>query len=198
MGKSLAVLGLACVAGGCLWERDLAKRPARMQLGFNTRSVATDVPKPEFAGGVHVARTTGEPAPTTERFASKGVTGNAQFTMGYRRGVYMGAELEAGPMSRDGAYFGGAYGVVGADTSSARGSLSVELIAGRRWLRTELGADDIASVAIEPRVRGQLLVGPQVTIGGVIGANAVPGEHGWMAGIYIGLFSHDQNAKPRK
>ena len=194
MGKSLAVLGLACAAGGCLWEKDLARRPARMQLGFNTRSVATDVPKPEFAGGVLVARTTGEPPPSTERFASKGVTGNAQFTMGYRHGIYMGAEVEAGPMSREGAYFGGAYGVVGADTGSGRGSLSVELIAGRRWLRTELGADDIASVALEPRVRGQLLIGPQVTIGGVIGANAVPGEQGWMAGIYIGLFSHEQNA----
>jgi hypothetical protein len=193
MGKSLGLLGLACLAGGCLWEQDLAKRPARLQLGFNTRSVATDVPRPEPAGGV-IARTTGQPEGTTERFAARGVTGNAQFTMGYRHGLYAGAEVEAGPMSREGAYFGGAYGVVGADTSSTRGSLSVELIAGRRWLRTELGADDIASVAVEPRVRGQLLVSPQVTVGAVIGANAVPGEQGWMAGIYIGLFSQEQNA----
>lgn len=192
MGKSLVLVALACSAGGCVWEKNLAERPARLQLGFNTRRVAMEAPKRELAGGV-LARTT-EPGATEEpTVTSTGVTGSAQFTMNYRRGFYMGGEVEAGPMARSGSFFGGAYGVAGAETGSERGSLSVELIAGRRWLRYELGSEDVASVAFEPRVRGQLWLGPQVSLGGVIGANAVPGEQGWMAGVYLGIYSDDKH-----
>ncbi len=192
MGKPLAVVALACTAGGCLWEKNLADRPARLQLGFNTRRVVMEPPKRDLNSGV-IARTN-EPG-TTEapNVSSTGVTGNAQFTMNYPRGFYMGGEVEAGPMARSGSFFGGAYGVAGAETGSQRGSLSVELVAGRRWLRYELGAEDVASVAVEPRVRGQLWLGPQVSLGGVIGANAVPGETGWMAGIYLGIYSDDKH-----
>ena len=31
---------------------------------------------------------------------------------------------------------------------------------------------------------------PQVTLGGLIGANAAPGENGWMAGLYFGVYSN--------
>lgn len=192
MGKALALVVLASTAGGCLWEKDLAERPARLQLGFNTRRVAMEPPKQEFAGGV-IARTTqpGETSAPVE--TSTGVTGSAQFTMNYRRGLYLGAEAEAGPLARSGSFFGGAYGVAGAEAESTKGSLSVELIAGRRWVRYELGADDVASLALEPRVRGQLWLGPQISLGGVIGANAVPGETGWMAGVYLGIYSDDKH-----
>ena len=192
MGKTLVLVALACTASGCLWDKKSADRPARLHIGFNTRRVVTEPPKQEFAGGV-LARTT-EPGETeTPNVASTGVTGAAQFTMAYRRGFYMGGEVEAGPLGRNGSFFGGAYGVAGAETSSTNGSLSVELIAGRRWVRYELGADDVASIALEPRVRGELWLGPQVSVGGVFGANAVPGEQGWMAGIYLGVYSDDKH-----
>ena len=192
MGKPLALVALACAAGGCLWDKKSADKPARLHIGFNTRRVAVEPPKRELAGGV-LARTTepGESETATE--SSTGVTGSAQFTMSYRRGFYMGGEVEAGPMGRNGSLFGGASGVAGAETKSDRGSLSVEMIAGRRWLRYELGAEDVASLALEPRVRGELWLGPQVSFGGVIGANAVPGELGWMAGIYLGIYSDDKH-----
>ncbi|MBL9020389.1 MAG: hypothetical protein JNL83_39765 [Myxococcales bacterium] len=192
MGKSLALVALACTTAGCLWDKKAADKPARLHMGFNTRRVVTEPPKRELAGGV-LARTTTPGETDDPAIASTGVTGSAQFTMENRRGFYLGGEVEAGPLTRSGSFFGGAYGVAGAETASERGSLSVELIAGRRWVRYELGADDVASLALEPRVRGQLWLGPQVSFGGVIGANAVPGEAGWMAGIYLGIYSDDRH-----
>jgi len=192
MGKPLALVALACTTAGCLWDKKSADRPARLHMGFNTRRVVMEPPKRDYTGGV-LARTTDPGETETAGEAKTGVTGSAQFTMAYRRGFYMGGEIEAGPLGRSGSFFGGAYGVAGAETASGRGSLSVELIAGRRWVRYELGADDVASLALEPRVRGQLWLGPQVSFGGVIGANAVPGEQGWMAGIYLGIYSDDKH-----
>jgi hypothetical protein len=122
---------------------------------------------------------------------TSGVTGSLQFTMRYPRNslpLYMGAEIEAGPLENSG-YLGGAYGVIGGEASSGRGSLSIEVAGGRRWVRAELGADDVPSWVLEPRVRGQFALTPQVTLGGVLGADTLPGEHGWLAGVYIGVFS---------
>jgi hypothetical protein len=182
------------VATGCVWERNVDKRMARLQLGVNSRQLTTAAPadKPNY-----VLRTTQpaqqeqpQPAEPTQ-VASSGVTGSLQFTMRYPHNnvpIYMGGELEAGPLENSG-YLGGAYGVVGAEASSGRGSLSVEMSGGRRWLRAELGAEDLPSWVLEPRVRGQFTLTPQVTLGGVLGANALPDESGWMAGVYVGIFS---------
>ena len=193
MGNALLVVALASTAGGCVWEKNLASRPARLQMGFNSRRVVGAPPKsePKISG---VPRTTTDPGgDSTASVSSTSVTGSMQFTMGYKNGLYLGGEVEAGPMSRQGSFFGGAYGVAGAEMQSPRGSLSVEVIAGRRWVRYELDAGDVASVAFEPRVRGQLWLGPQVSLGGVIGANAVPDEQGWMAGIYLGIYSDEKH-----
>ena len=178
----IALAGLA--AGGCLWEQNVDQRMARLQLGVTSRQIAASTPAPPTG----VARTISPTEPTSTP-ASSSVTGSMQFTMRLLRNTYVGGELEAGPLERPGSYLGGAYGVVGAEVSSSRGSLSVEMSGGRRWLRYEMGADDIPSTVLEPRVRGQLLLAPQLTVGGVIGANAMPGERGWMAGMYIGLYS---------
>jgi hypothetical protein len=61
--------------------------------------------------------------------------------------------------------------------------------AGRRWIRYELGADDVPHDVLEPRVRAQLFLTPQVTLGGMIGGSVMPDERGWMAGVYVGLYS---------
>lgn len=188
------VFGIAgMVATGCVWERNVDKRLARLQLGVNSRQLTTAAPeaKPDYV--VRSTQPVQQEQPTQEpsQIASSGVTGSLQFTMRYPRNnvpIYMGGELEAGPLE-NGGYLGGAYGVVGAEASSGRGSLSVEMGGGRRWLRAELGADDVPSWVLEPRVRGQFTVTPQVTVGGVVGANALPDESGWMAGVYVGIFS---------
>jgi hypothetical protein len=100
----------------------------------------------------------------------------------------MGAEIEAGPLENSG-YLGGAYGVIGGEASSGRGSLSVEVAGGRRWVRAELGVDDVPSWVLEPRVRAQFALTPQVTLGGLLGADTLPDAHGWLAGVYVGVFS---------
>ncbi len=184
--KVFAVAGL--FASGCLWERDLDNRLARLQLGVNTRRVAA-TPAPPSPG---VARTASPTEPASEPTMS-GATGSLQFTMRLVPGIYAGGEIEAGPFGQTG-YLSGAYGVAGAEATSSIGSLSVELTGGRRWLRHDVGADDIPATVLEPRVRAQLALGSQVTLGGVIGASALSDQHGWMAGLYLGIYSADLGA----
>lgn len=189
MVRGLALVGVIGIAAtGCLWERNVGDRPARLQLGMNSRHLA--VPEPRVPVGGTLARTITEPTPTSGTVSNSAVTGSLQFTMQYFRGLYLGGEVEAGQLEREGSNFGALYGVAGAETSSHWGSLSVEMIAGRRWLRYELGAEDVAQFALEPRLRGQMWLTPQVTLGGVVGANAAPGENGWMAGLYFGVYSN--------
>lgn len=180
------------VGGGCLWEQNVDQRMARLQLGLTSRRVSTSPPPPRPAW---VARETSPTEPTSVEVPSSGVIGSMQFTMRVLRHAYVGGELEAGPLERTGSYLGGAYGVAGAEVASARGSLSVEMSGGRRWVRSELGADDVPEMVLEPRVRAQLTLTPQVTVGGVIGASALPDERGWMAGIYLGLYSFEIDRK---
>ncbi len=190
MVRGLALIGILGIATtGCLWERN-GDRPARLQLGMNSRHMSVTVPEKPVGG--YVSRTTTEPdPPQAADVAGSAVTGSVQFTMQAYRGLYLGGEVEAGRFAdHEGSNFGALYGVAGAETSSRWGSLSVEAIAGRRWLRYELGAEDVGSFALEPRVRGQMWLSPQVTLGGLIGANAAPGESGWMAGVYVGVYSN--------
>lgn len=183
------VVGLAgMVATGCVWERNVDKRLARLQVGVNSRQLTTAVPlhKPSY-----IARTTSPVEQDTPEMTTSGVTGALQFTMRFPRNtlpIYMGGEIEAGPLQNSG-YLGGAYGVVGAEAASGRGSLSVEVAGGRQWVRAELGADDVGAWMVEPRLRGQFTLTPQVTLGGVLGADALADQHGWVAGLYLGFFS---------
>lgn len=181
-----ASFALAIMLTGCLWERNVDKRLARLQMGLNTRRVAVPTPTEPVRGAL--ARTTSpvEPDPATE--VMSGVTGAMQFTMRQTRNIYAGGEIEAGPMQREGSYFGAAYGVLGAEARSLRGSISVELIAGRQWLRYNFDSGDVPVNVLEPRARGQLAVSEQVSLGGVIGGGLL-GEGGWMAGIYVGVYS---------
>lgn len=193
MVRGLALVGVIGIAAttGCLWERN-GDRPARLQLGMNSRHLAVTPPEKKVGG--YLARSTTEPTPqpsAPDDVASSAVTGSVQFTMQAYRGLYLGGEVEAGRLAdHEGSNFGALYGVAGMETSSRWGSLSVEAIAGRRWLRYELGAEDVGSFALEPRVRGQLWLSPQVTLGGLVGANAAPASNGWMAGVYFGVYSN--------
>jgi len=185
----LGVALIAVLATGCLWERSAVtdKRLARLQMGANARSVNMPAPEgPQPIGSL--ARTAGGSEEPSNTEKMNGVTGNMQFTMRQFGGVYAGGEIEAGPMERHGSYFGAAYGVFGYEARSLGGSVSVEMIAGRQWLRYEGGADDIPVNVVEPRARAQYALGEQVSIGAVIGAG-LTGDPGWMGGIYIGVYS---------
>jgi len=193
MLKGLALVGVIGLAAtsGCLWERN-GDRPARMQLGMNARHMNVTVPTKPV--GAYVARQTTDPTPANESadVASSAITGSVQFTMQTYKFLYLGGEVEAGRLpDHEGSNFGALYGVAGAEAASHFGSLSVEMIAGRRWLRYELGDEDVGTWAMEPRIRGQMWLSPQVTLGGLVGANATPGESsGWMAGVYFGVYSN--------
>lgn len=181
---------LALLATGCFWERSakIDKRMARLQMGANTRRIAMPSPEPAYYGTGRLARTTTPTEPAANTDLSQGVTGNLQFTMRQTRNLYAGGEIEFGPFSRPGSYYGGAYAVLGAETRSSRGSISVELTGGRQWLRYEFGAKDVPVNMLEPRARAQLSLNEQISLGGVIGAGLL-GDAGWMAGIYLGVYS---------
>jgi hypothetical protein len=182
------VVGLAgMVATGCVWERNVDKRLARLQLGVNSRRLTTPtVHKPSYA-----LRSTAPIEQEPETLTTSGVTGSLQFTMRFPRNtmpLYMGAEIEAGPLANSG-YLGGAYGVIGAEATSGRGALSIEVAGGRQWVRAELNADDVPAWMVEPRLRAQLTLTPQVTVGGLLGADALADQRGFVAGLYLGFFS---------
>lgn len=188
MGRAPVVVAFASVVvGGCLWERNVDHRLARLQMGANMRRVA--MPAPDTAYPTRGLARTSEPGGSDSSPAlDSGVTGSMQFTMRQTRNIYAGGEIEAGPFQRPGSYFGAAYAVLGVETRSTRGSLSVEMIGGRQWLRYESGADDVPVSVLEPRARGQLAISDQVSVGGVIGAGLL-GDAGWMAGFYVGVYS---------
>ncbi len=135
-----------------------------------------------------MARSTTPTDPEPSGEGSSGVTGSLQFTMRQTKNIYAGGEIEAGPFQRPGSYFGAAYGVLGFETRSSTGSISVEMIGGRQWLRYEFNAPDVPVTVLEPRARAQMALSSQVSVGGVIGAGLL-GDAGWMAGLYLGVYS---------
>lgn len=185
----VAVALFSIVFSGCLWERNVDRRMARLQMGANARRITMptpDAPMTSRSGTLARTTTPTDPDPNTE--GSSGVTGTMQFTMRQTKNIYAGGEIEAGPFQRPGSYFGAAYAVLGFETRSSAGSVSVEMIAGRQWLRYEHNAPDVPVTVFEPRARAQISLSDQVSLGGVIGAG-LAGDAGWMAGLYLGVYS---------
>lgn len=182
-----ALWGIASAVGllgtGCLFDHDLGRRPARFYAGPTLRAVnaaaAPDAP-------TRAARVASEP-PASERRSA--VTASLQFTMRTAFHTYAGGELEEGRFAVKGSNLAGAYGVVGTDHSLGFGSLGVELVAGWRGARYFLGDVDHDELVVEPRVRGQLWISEQWTLGGSFGAR-LGGAGEWMAGLTIGVHSH--------
>src|SRR5690349_8380455 len=188
----LRVVAIACVAWlatGCLFDRSIGTRPARFNAGPNTRSVVVPITQnPGAPPATTFASSTPEPEKLDTRLAA--ITASFQFTMAVR-GLYLGGEAETGRLEADGSNFAGAYGIVGAEHMNGFGSIGAELATGWRGLRFELGDDDHNALIFEPRVRAQMWIGEQFTLGAAAGA--VVGEHGdWMAGVYLGVHSHDR------
>ena len=172
--------------GGCVLDRSAADRPAHFALGLNSRQLTTVPTTPSATPGV-AQRTTqptgGQPAET--RFSA--VTGSAQFTMALRSHAYLGGEVEAGSLGTVGSNFAGAYGIGGFEESGRRGSLALELAIGARQLSFDVTSPSVTTTIIEPRLRAQVWLSDQFTLGAAIGAD--PGDHAWMAGLSLSVYS---------
>lgn len=189
-GLALIALGTA-VGAGCAIDPHKHYRPTRMQVGLHARQYAVPGAAPSNAARAAVAQPGGGSDAETS-----GVTGALQFTQTLRRFLYVGGELEAGTLSRRGSNVAGGYGVLGLEHRAAYGTVGVELVGGYRALRAELGAEDIGSLVLEPRVRGQVWMSPQLSLGATAGTNVEDGT--WMAGFFVGVHSEMFGAwKPR-
>ena len=124
--------------------------------------------------------------------AGTAVTTSLRFTGKTRWNTFLGVEAETGKLlGIQRSNIAGAYGVAGIRSDLGRLRIAAELVAGRRWVRYEvLHAADASVLMAEPRVRGDLWLAPQVTIGGAVGAT-IGDRSVWMAGIYIGLHSFE-------
>ncbi|MDX2090704.1 MAG: hypothetical protein SFX73_22795 [Kofleriaceae bacterium] len=183
------------VAAGC--GPALEQPIVRASLGANARQVA--MPAPSSNRPASIARTT-TAAPQPEEASQpldSAVTGALQFSVRPVGFLYFGGEVEAGAFAREGSNYGGAYGVLGVEAGGQRAFLSLEVAAGRQWLRYDLNATDVGANVVEPRVRAQVLLNPQVSLGGMIGANAMPEERGWTAGLFLGIYSHPIDGSSR-
>jgi hypothetical protein len=174
----VAVVVVSSLAAGCALERLPRERPARLLVGANTRDLA----------GSPASVALRQASPTQEAVPLGAYTASVHFTMKLRRFLYGGMEVEAGQLDTRGSNFGGAYGVLGAEHATRLFSIGVEVASGWRGLRYRSGADDLHAYIAEPRVRGQLRIGEQLSLGAMAGATL--GERGsWMGGIYLGVHS---------
>ncbi len=184
---SLLVVVLCC-SSSCVVDRwHHYDRPAHFETSFNARHIAPV--QAEHPGTA--ARTTGET--TTSEVADtggNGVTVGARFTMRTRWFTYLGVEAEAGALARSGSNLAGGYGVVGTRRPLRFGALSAEVAAGWRGIRDSLSAPDRSDYVLEPRVRGEMWVGRQVSLGATAGADLTT-QGAWVAGLYLGVHSLD-------
>jgi hypothetical protein len=178
MHRVVVGIALALAAQGCALDKHRYDRPARLQLGANARSFAAPAP-----GGVAL-RQTETPAVKPEA----GATGTGRFTMSSRHHLYFGGELESGAFA-DGRFssIAGAYGIGGIEATSRFGALGVELAGGLRSLRYGGDGPRDHQLVAEPRVRGQLWVSSQFTLGATLGTTL--DRDSWVAGVFLGVHS---------
>ena len=161
----------------------------QLEVGFNTRHFNAD------SDAKTAFRTTGEMDPAMN--ASSAVSTSLRFTGAAFTNAFFGFEGEAGALvGHPHSNLAGAYGVGGGRGVLGPVRLSAELVAGRRWVRYSLAGirTDPAKWIAEPRVRADLWLGSRVTFGGAIGAT-LDDQMVWIAGIDLGLHSHDYDRR---
>ena len=183
--RSALLLAISCALAGCALDAlHHYDRPAFAEIGLNSRHFASSPVSASDTG--LAARTTSPEASTT---GGNAATMSFRFRMHAKWNTYAGAEAEAGYfMGRSGSSYSGLYGVFGALAPFSSGALAAELTTGWRKVRDSVESADQSSLALEPRVRGELWFGEQYSLGAMAGASLA--EHAWTAGIYIGISSH--------
>lgn len=160
-----------------------SERPVCFEVGINTRHFAP-------ADDDQIAFRSTEP-PDASLGEGTAISTSIRFTARTAYNTFVGVEGEAGALvGHEGSNLAGAYGVAGARGDLGPVQLGVELVTGRRWVRYELAGlrTDPQTWITEPRVRADLWLGPNVTLGGAIGAT-LSERSVWMAGIYLGVNS---------
>lgn len=174
----VAVL-LALVTTACVFDR-AKDRPTRLRIGAATRELASPSAPPPVLR--QVVQTQEPPALTGAQ------TGVGQFTQRFLGVLYAGGELETGRMNVASSNFAGAYGVVGMEQAVGPGSLGLELVAGWRGLRVGSLENEQNFFVAEPRVRGELWIGEQFTLGAALGTT-LDQRGSWMLGVNLGIHS---------
>lgn len=193
MMRGLVLAGaMSVLATGCLLDRSVGDRPARFHAGPNMRVVNMSSAAGQGPAGnpTTPARSSSPTGGTTTSLDHmNAVSAALQFTMQTAGHTYVGGEVETGTIGKlDGSNLAGAYGVVGAEAVAGLGSLGVELATGWQALRTDWDSDADNRLIFEPRVRGQLWLAEQWTIGGEVGARLGGGGE-WVGGVYLGVHS---------
>ncbi len=178
----LALVG--SLMGGCAFDPHRHRRPSRLQLGMNARQYAVPPPASTSTSTSTSKAVVGE---STETATEGGLTGAAQFTQTLKHFMYVGGEVEAGALGRSGSNIAGAAAVFGLEHSASYGALALEVAGGYRSIRPGLGEEEFGTLIVEPRLRGQVWISPQLTLGAAAGTNLEDGA--WMAGFYLGVHS---------
>jgi hypothetical protein len=184
------IVAIAVLGGGCVMDRQAADRPAHFQVGINTRQLAPHASAPSDPNIALRSTQPTEPAGADDSRITS-TTGTVQFTMATRYHTYLGAEAESGYLGKSGSNFAGAYGILGVEQSGRYGSIAAEVAAGVRDLRYGFASPDVTSGVIEPRVRAQLWLSDQFALGAALGTDL--GDHAWMAGLSLGVYSNAFN-----
>ena len=186
--KSVVVIGLATgLAAGCMLDPHAGHRPARFHAGPNTRAVSV-APTDDGSPRGNTASRGVIPPEAAPHVSATSVS--MQFTMAMPYWIYTGVEAETGRLSTAGSNFAGAYAIVGLHQELPLGGLGAELAAGWQGIRYERGGDQHDSLVLEPRLRAQLWIAEQWTLGASVGARLGHEREGdWMAGAYLGVHS---------
>lgn len=182
MRVALVVLALCA---SCAFDPARHSRPARMQVGAQVRHfpAGQQVPMASFkASEQQPMRTTTE---SHEAFLAA-----FGFTMNMRNAMYVGGELEAGMLETRSSNAAGGYAVVGARLPFGKSSLSGEVAGGYRTVRFGIDTEDLERAVVEPRVRGEVWLGPRVTLSASAGWT-IGDQQIWMAGLSIGIHQSD-------
>lgn len=155
--------------------------PIHFEVGLNTRHfTAVD------DAGENVAFR-GESTAATE--ANTAVSVALRFTRWLPYNFYAGLEGEVGKLDAfDHSNLAGTYAIFGARGDLGFASLFAELAAGQRAVRYGDGFDEDRTYIAEPRVRGEMWLGPRVTLGAALGTT-LGSRDVWMAGVYVGVHS---------
>jgi hypothetical protein len=181
MRVALVVFALC---GGCVLDGARDRRPARMQLGAQARHFPAGQQLPMTA-----FKATEQPTMTTTD-SHQAFMAALGLTMGMRNGMYVGGELEAGMLETAGSNAAGGYAVFGAKLPFGKSSVGAEVAGGYRTVRFNVETEDLERFVVEPRVRGEIWLGPRVTLSASAGWT-VGDQSIWMAGASIGIHQSD-------
>ena len=189
----ILLCGLAgALASGCLLDPQAGKGPARFHVGPNTRTLSLPASEPSAtpaAGDAGQRSASPAPSPGEQQLSANSVA--MQFTMATPYAFYAGVEAETGRLGQPGSNLAVASAIVGVDQELGFGSVGAELAVGWQSVRYDRGDQEHGALVGEPRIRGQVWIAEQWTLGAAVGTRlSRERSDEWMAGAYLGVHSH--------